>query len=126
MLGIRIALVRVSRRTVLAKRGSVATPAIEPLVDSHAVAEAEVAHLCAQFDYLPGDFVAENLRLAGERNRLTALIGVVVGLTSIDMEVGTAQPDGRHAKEHIAWPESRYRHVAHLKASDVVEHACAH
>ncbi len=90
VLGIRIALVRVPRRTVLAKRSSAATQAIETLIDGDAVAEAEVAHRCAQFDHLAGDLVAEDLRLAGERNGLTALVCVVVGLTAVDMEVGAA------------------------------------
>jgi hypothetical protein len=106
--------VRVSRRTVLAKRGAVVTHAVEPLVYNHAVAFAQITHLKPNRDYFPRNLVTEDLRLPRERNRLPSIVSIVVGLPSVNMQVGAAEPHGADAHKQVtrAGPLTRWSNPA--------------
>jgi hypothetical protein len=126
VFGIGLALVRVSGRTVLAKGLAAAAHAVEPLVHGDAVTDAQVFHLGASRDHLPGDLVAEDLRPVGEGHGPAALVRVVVGLPIVDMQVCAAEPHGAHAQEHVARPGSGDGYVPHLQTPHIMEHARAH
>ena len=112
VLGIRLALVRVARRAVLAQRAGAGAEAVAALVEDHRVAGRQVAHLAARGLDDARHFVPEHLRRDVERDGLTETVGVVVGVAFVDVEVGAAEADAGHPHDDVARSDDRVGDVA--------------
>jgi hypothetical protein len=93
MLTIKLTLMRVTGATVLAKNFSSAANTVYSLIDYDPVANAEIFYGATRLFNHPTDFVPENLRLQGERDRLSLLVGIVIGVSGKYVGVGTAETD---------------------------------
>jgi hypothetical protein len=126
VLTILDALVRVARRTVLADRCAGGAVAVQTLVDDHQRTGPDSPHVGARLVHHPHDLVAENLRRPRQRDRHAAVVGVVVRMAAEDMEVGAAEPDGRHAHEHLGRSGRADRHLTDFDVPDVGKDSGSH
>src|SRR2546430_16050863 len=68
----------------------------------------------------------EDLRLPGKRDRVPALVAVVVAVPGEDVEVGAAQPDRRDTQEDFTGPGVRAPDIPHLDPADVDQNSGLH
>src|SRR5437016_4718613 len=68
----------------------------------------------------------EDLRLPGERDRVPALVAIVVAVPGEDVEVGAAQPDRRDAQEDFTGPGIRAPDIPYLDPTDVDQNSGLH
>ena len=95
-------------------------------IQDHAVTGAQVVDLGADGLDDTGDLVAEDLRLARQRNGPPPVVGIVVGLAAEDVEVGAAEPHRAHPDDHVPWPAHGALHVGHLEPPHITEDAGPH
>jgi len=75
--------------------------AIDYLIYDDAVAWLQVVNTGSDGLDQARDLVSENLRLLGQRDRLSMIVGVVVAVAAEDVEISTAQACSRHAHQDV-------------------------
>src|SRR5437868_3114800 len=126
VFAIKLALMTISRAAITAKNFTPAADAVQPLVHYNAIAFTQVVDRATHLLDDAGDFVAEDLRLQSERNRLTILVRVVVGVTSKDVQVGATKTNRRHSNQHFVRRDHRTRNVSHFETLHVTQHTRLH
>jgi len=112
VLTVRVALMRVARRAVLAERRRSRTQAVASLIQHHRIADGQVPHLGTSGLDDARHFMTEHLARDVERTRTPKANRWVVCRAFEDVEVRAAQPDAADTHDNVTRPDDRIGHFA--------------
>src|SRR5438552_6299926 len=126
VLSIELALMRISRATILTERGSFQARTVQPLVHHNPIADLQIKDLVAHLFDASADLVSQDLWLDVKRDRLAILVHIIVCMTGKNLRVRAAETDGRNSHQHFARRNAWARDLAHFEPFDVAQDAGAH
>src|SRR6266850_4561873 len=126
MLAIKLALMRITSAAVFANRLAPRAHAVQPLIDDDVITNFKVAYFASLVHHIAIDLVTQNLWLDIKRDRLAALINIIVGVSREDVCIRTADTGGGNPHQHVIWRNLRTRHITHLKTTDINQHRRLH
>src|SRR5260370_35681117 len=117
VLSIELALMRISRATVLAERGSFQARTIQSLVHNNTVADLQINDLFARLFNASADLVSQYLCLDVKRIRLAILVHIIVCMTGKNLCVRAAATDYRTSHQHFVPRHPHARTPPHFAPS---------